>query len=70
MSIYHTDGRCARPPKLLRPYFLHHRDSLGKLCQVAWHTVGQAEATAEEDGVAHRHGGLKQCETSHRRASG
>ena len=39
-------------PKLLRPYFLHHRELLGKLCQVAWDTVRQlmAEATAEEDG--------------------
>ena len=39
-------------PKLLRPYFFHHRELLGKLCQVAWATVGQLmdEATGEEDG--------------------
>jgi hypothetical protein len=32
--------------------FLHHRELLGKLCQVAWHTAPElmAEATAEEDG--------------------
>ena len=35
-------------PKLLRPYFLHRRALLGKLCNVAWETVREliAEATA------------------------
>ena len=28
-------------PKLLRPYFLHHRELLGKLSQAAWQTVAE-----------------------------
>jgi hypothetical protein len=39
-------------PKMLRPYFLHHRELLGKLCQAAWHTVQElmAEVACEEAG--------------------
>ncbi|MCP4902182.1 MAG: hypothetical protein GY906_34885 [bacterium] len=28
-------------PKLLRPYFLHHRELLGKLSQTAWQTIAE-----------------------------
>jgi hypothetical protein len=28
-------------PKLLRPYFLHHRELLGKLSQAAWQTIAE-----------------------------
>lgn len=28
-------------PKLLRPYFLHRRELLGKLCHAAWETVDE-----------------------------
>ncbi len=28
-------------PKLLRPYFLYHRELLGKLCRAAWETVSE-----------------------------
>ncbi len=39
-------------PKMLRPYFLHHRELLGKLCVAAWGTVRElmAEAADEEGG--------------------
>jgi hypothetical protein len=39
-------------PKMLRPYFLHHRELLDKLCRAAWETVHElmAEAACEEDG--------------------
>jgi len=33
-------------PKMLRPYFLHHRELLGGLCQAAWQTVRQMIAAA------------------------
>ena len=37
-------------PKMLRPYFLHHRELLGELARVAWGTVRElmAAATVEE----------------------
>ena len=37
-------------PKLLRPYFLHRRQLLGKLCRAGWETVSEliAEVTAED----------------------
>ena len=37
-------------PKMLRPYFLHHRELLGKLARAAWETVRDLmiEATGEE----------------------
>jgi hypothetical protein len=40
-------------PKLLRPYFLHHRELLGKLSQAAWQTVHEriAEAGGKDRGV-------------------
>jgi hypothetical protein len=39
-------------PKLIRPYFLHHRELLGKLCHAAWETVQElmAAAAGEVDG--------------------
>jgi hypothetical protein len=39
-------------PKMLRPYFLHHRGLLGRLCHAAWETVSElmAAAAAEADG--------------------
>ena len=36
-------------PKLLRPYFLHHRELLGKLSQAAWETVHELIAAANAD---------------------
>ena len=36
-------------PKLLRPYFLHHRELLGKLSQAAWETVHELIAEAGGD---------------------
>jgi hypothetical protein len=36
-------------PKLLRPYFLHHRELLGKLSQAAWETVQELHAAANAD---------------------
>lgn len=37
-------------PKLLRPFFLHHRELLGSLCRAAWETVAEliAEAAGED----------------------
>ena len=39
-------------PKMLRPYFLHHRGLLGRLCHAAWETVSElmAAAVGEFDG--------------------
>ena len=36
-------------PKLIRPYFLHHRELLGKLSQAAWETVQELMAAAGGD---------------------
>ena len=37
-------------PKLLRPYFMHHRELLGPLCTAAWQTVRELMAvTAGEE---------------------
>jgi len=36
-------------PKLIRPYFLHHRELLGKLSQAAWETVQELMAEAGGD---------------------
>jgi hypothetical protein len=33
-------------PKLLRPYFMHHRELLGPLCAAAWQTVRELMAVA------------------------
>jgi len=33
-------------PKMLRPYFLHHRRLLGKLCRAAYETVHELMASA------------------------
>ena len=40
-------------PKLLRPYFLHHRELLGKLSQAAWETVHEliGPANADDRGI-------------------
>jgi hypothetical protein len=40
-------------PKLLRPYFMHHRKLLGPLCTAAWQTVRElmAVAAGEEQGL-------------------
>jgi len=37
-------------PKMLRPYFLHHRELLGRLSRAAWETVSElmAEVVGEE----------------------
>jgi hypothetical protein len=37
-------------PKMLRPYFLHHRDLLGGLAQAAWETVLQLMCAAAGNG--------------------
>lgn len=33
-------------PKMLRPYFLHHRELLGELCRAAWQTVREMMVAA------------------------
>ena len=40
-------------PKLLRPYFMHHRALLGPLCAAAWQTIRElmAVAAGEEKGL-------------------
>jgi hypothetical protein len=40
-------------PKLLRPYFMHHRELLGPLCTAAWQTVRElmAVAAGEDQGL-------------------
>ncbi len=38
-------------PRLLRPYFLHRRELLGKLCRAAWETVCELIAQATGDDV-------------------
>ncbi len=48
-------GHCLRTfslPETTRPYFLHHRDLLGKLCHAAWETVQElvTAAAGEVDG--------------------
>jgi hypothetical protein len=37
-------------PKLQRPYFLHHRELLGKMSQAAWESVQELIAAANADG--------------------
>jgi len=39
-------------PKMLRPYFMHHRELLGPLCTAAWDTTRELMTTAagEEEG--------------------
>ena len=36
-------------PKMLRPYFMHHRELLGPLCTAAWQTVRELMAVAAGD---------------------
>ena len=36
-------------PKMLRPYFLHHRELLGGLARAGWETVLEVMATAVDD---------------------
>ena len=36
-------------PKMLRPYFLHHRELLGRLCQAGWDVVRELMAAAVGD---------------------
>jgi len=36
-------------PKMLRPYFLHHRELLGGLARAGWETVLELMATAVDD---------------------
>ncbi len=36
-------------PKMLRPYFMHHRELLGPLCTAAWQTVVELMAVAVDD---------------------
>jgi hypothetical protein len=40
-------------PKLLRPYFMHHRELLGPLCTAAWQSVRElmAVAAGEDQGL-------------------
>jgi hypothetical protein len=39
-------------PKLLRPYFLHRRELIGRLCSAAWETVSELAQEASGKGVA------------------
>ncbi|MGH9369678.1 MAG: IS91 family transposase [Thermoanaerobaculia bacterium] len=43
-------------PKLLRPYFMHHRELLGPLCGAAWQTVRELMAVAASDEKGFRPG--------------
>ena len=36
-------------PKMLRPYFLHHRELLGGLSRAAWETVLELMTAAVDD---------------------
>ena len=36
-------------PKMLRPYFLHHRELLGRLCQAGWQVVSELMRVATGD---------------------
>ncbi len=38
-------------PKMLRPYFLHHRELLGELARAAWETVLELMRAAVDDGA-------------------
>jgi hypothetical protein len=51
-------------PKLLRPYFLHHRELLGKLSQAAWETVHQLIAAANTDDRGIRPGMVSVVQTA------
>ena len=43
-------------PKLLRPYFMYHRELLGPLCSAAWQTVRELMAVAAGDEKGFRPG--------------
>jgi len=51
-------------PKMLRPYFLHHRELLGRLCQAAWETVAELVDAAAGDGVQIRPGMVAVLQTA------
>ncbi len=51
-------------PKLLRPYFLHHRELLGKLSQAAWETVHELIAAAHADDRGIRPGMVSVVQTA------
>ena len=51
-------------PKLLRPYFLHHRELLGKLSQAAWETVRELIAQADCGDRARRPGMITVVQTA------
>ena len=44
-------------PKMLRPYFLHHRELLGDMARLAYETVREmmADAVDEPDAHGRRH---------------
>ena len=51
-------------PKMLRPYFLHHRELLGNLCQAAWETVAELVDAAAGDGAQIRPGMVAVLQTA------
>ena len=51
-------------PKLLRPYFLHHRELLGKLSRAAWETVHELIAAANADDRGIRPGMVSVVQTA------
>ena len=51
-------------PKLLRPYFLHHRELLGKLSRAAWETVHELIAEARGDDGGARPGMVSVVQTA------
>lgn len=50
-------------PKLLRPYFMHHRELLGPLCAAAWKTVRELMAVAAGDEKGFRPGMVAMSQT-------
>jgi ribosomal protein S27E len=53
-------------PKMLRPYFLHHRELLGGLARAAWETVRELMVAATgEEGLRPGMVAVDGCHTSH-----
>ena len=50
-------------PKMLRPYFLHHREHLGGLARAAWETVLELMAASVDDEI-HRPGMVAVVQTA------
>lgn len=51
-------------PKLLRPYFLHHRELLGQLSRAAWETASELISRAGDEGARIRPGMVAVVQTA------